>query len=298
MGYYSAKNKKVIIGIAVIAIFIAAQWLMVRLVYAHKLSGTPAQLVAAVYKLKAGTVEHEDQVLNIYLKDFFNNQSFIYDFLDNEIQSGDMERPSEAEVNNLVWDKLVKNAWVESLARAEGWEIDQEELNNYLDILGGEQKLREVAEQEYNVSFDKYKDLVIVPGILQEKVYYSLLNNYEDHEGVARAEEAYNLLESGEPWEDVAETYSSQDSFVGSGESIWLYEDDLAGIYEPVKDLSAGDFSKIVQTPWGYVIWHLQSINPSDEGQVWEVRGLYIAAKTMDAFLADYLSGAQINRIY
>ena len=76
-----------------------------------------------------------------------------------------------------------------------------------------------------------------------------------------------------------------------------VIEDLYLDFYEPIKELSEGEFSKIVMIPGGYIIWYLESIIEG-EGNVREVKQIFIEAKTIEDFFRDYLAGVNINKIY
>jgi hypothetical protein len=69
-------------------------------------------------------------------------------------------------------------------------------------------------------------------------------------------------------------------------------------IYEPIKEIEVGEFSKIVQVSSGYIIWHLDSISTDDGKVMKEVRGLFVYAQSIDDFFDAYLEGVNIKKIY
>ena len=69
-------NKKLTIGIIIIIIIILSQWVGVKMIYAGKLDGQVAYLMAKIYHLKAGTIEKNDDKLVLLMSDFIENKNF------------------------------------------------------------------------------------------------------------------------------------------------------------------------------------------------------------------------------
>ena len=139
---------------------------------------------------------------------------------------------------------------------------------------------------------------MIRPDILAAKVYDHLIASFKDERGVLKIQEAYALLEAeeGENWDEVVEEYSEDMNL--SKNSFWLAEEELINMYEPIIEIEVGEFSKIIQVPVGYVIWHLDSILEDDEQVMREVRGIFVHSKSIDNFFDDYLETVNVNRKY
>ncbi|MFA6308069.1 MAG: hypothetical protein WCS88_03450 [Patescibacteria group bacterium] len=302
MKIFTGANKKrnILIGV-VLLLIILSQLFMVKLIYAHKISGSPAKFLATLYQLKAGIVEDKSGDINIYLKDFITNKNFVSRLLDYQVNTDanfanlDIK---EQEISDLVWNNLLKKAWLKKIAKENDIELTQEDIDYYINLVGGQDKLKEMVETQ-GISLDEYKYFLIEQDILEAKVYDYLIATFKDQEGVAKIQEAYAFLEAenGKNWDDAVKKYTEDTRL--SDNSFWLSEDELINEYEAIKEIEeVGGFSKIVQSPIGYVIWHLDSISNSDEKNTREIRGLLIYAKSIDDFLADYLSSVNIKRKY
>jgi hypothetical protein len=302
MKIFTGANKKrnILIGV-VLLLIILSQLLMVKLIYAHKINGSTAKFFAMLYQLKAGAVEDKSGDINIYLKDFITNKNFVSRLLDYQVTTDanfanlDID---DQEISDLVWNNLLKKAWLKKIAKENDIELTQEDIDYYINLVGGQDKLKEMVETQ-GISLDEYKYFLIEQDILEAKVYDYLIATFKDQEGVAKIQEAYALLEAenGKNWDDVVKKYSEDTRL--SDNSFWLAEDELINEYEAIKEIEeVGGFSKIVQSPIGYVIWHLDAISNSDEKNTREIRGLLIYAKSIDDFLADYLSSVNIKRKY
>lgn len=294
------KNKKLkIIGI-IILLIILSQWLMIKLVYAHKLPQNPSIFFAQLYNLKAGEIEDKSGNINIYLKDFLLNKKFADKLLKATPITNDNSNNSQVsddEISKLVWSKLIKLAWLDKLAKENDIAVTTEDIDNYFSVVGGQNNLEEMIKKQ-GATIKEYKYFLIEPDILESKVYNHLLSNFTDQKGVQKIQEAYTLLEAenGQNWDIVVKEYGEDPTL--SDNSFWLSEEELVDIYEPIKEIEVGEFSKIVQVSSGYIIWHLDSISTNDDKIMMEVRGLFVYAQSIDDFFDAYLEGVNINKIY
>ena len=294
------KNKRIkIIGLVVLLI-VLSQWLMIKLVYAHKLPLSSSIFFAQVYNLKAGTIEDESGELDIYLKDFLINKRFADKLLkatpiiDDSVKD---TNSSEEELSGLVWSKLVKLAWLNKLAKENNIEVSSEDIDGYINAVGGLDNVETMLKNQ-GTSIEEYKYFLIEPDILENKVYNHLITSFTDQKGVQKIQEAYSLLEAenGQNWDEVVKQYGEDETL--SDNSFWLSEEELVDIYEPIKAIEAGEFSKIVQVPNGYIIWRLGSISSDDTKVMREVRGLFVYAQSIDDFFDAYLDSVSIKKMY
>ncbi|MBU1203051.1 hypothetical protein KKH39_03380 [Patescibacteria group bacterium] len=292
-------SRNIKIALLVLLVVLLSQLVIVKMVYAGKLNQNFSESVAGFYNLKAGSIKEENKTLNIYLNDYFKNKKFIISFLESQQDnSGNTEMPSDEQIKEIVWKKLVKNTWINSLADENDIKVEPDEIEQYLDFLGGKEKLMEVSKTNFNISFEEYEKLVVKPSILEAKVHDYLLSNYQDVDGVSKIQEAYALLErdSGATWSEVAKMYSDDQTYVE--DSLWLKESELVSFYEPIKELQVGEFSKIVKTPLGYIIWKLDDIDNSGQEAVWQARAIFVMGKDIEDFFDEYLEKTEIKKKY
>lgn len=299
-------RKNIILVLVIILLVALSQWVAVKMIYAHKIEGQTASLMASWYNLKAGSVEKDEEELKIYLSDYLVNKDFVDNFIDKQMeQASDGLSPnnpeqsiSDQDIDEIVWQKIVKDAWLNNIAVKNELVVTQQELDEYINLVGGSDYLKDITENEYNLSFDDYVGLVVKPRVLEDKIYNFLLSNYQDKEAVARIQEAYTLLtmENGENWQSVAQQYSDDMTYVDN--SLWLQEEDLVDFYEVIKYLEVGQVSKIVKVPTGYIIWKLQSLSSDGDQRSYEVRSIFVSAKTISDFFNDFLNEAKIKKIY
>lgn len=284
--------KKIVwIIIIFLIILTASQYLAVKMVYAKKLTGQPAYFLARLYNLKAGTIFFAEEHQALSLADFFANQKFVLNFLTKQGQSLDREQ-----VDDMIWERLIKNFWLEYLAKETHTNISDNDIDVYINQLNDLEDLQRTAREDFGISFAQYKDMVIKPVILEDQMYAFLLDNYNDQVGINKAQDAYEDLESGQDFTAVAKKYSDDMTYIDS--SFYLTEAELVDFYEPIKKLLPDQFSKIVTVPGAYIIWKLESINQSEGANIYEVKGIFIAAKTMESFFQDFIASAQVDKKY
>ena len=291
-------NKKIKLLVAIIIFLIASQWLAVRMVYSHKLNGAPAVFFAKLYNLKAGTIEETDKVWVISLADYLRHKEFVSKYI---VNSQDPAM-STSDADIMAWNRMLKNTWLNKIGEAADLLVSDEELELYLQEAPNIDELKKEIEEELDAPFDDYLDLMVRPLILEAKVYDYLIYSFGDTEGVTKVQEAYIELEEGGSFMSVAEKYSDEKQYLEG--TIWVSQDEVAAMYEPVKDLEVGEFSKIVQIPGaygipgGYMIWRVESIAEDEGKTAKELRGLFVAAKEVDQFLFEYLEQVTVNKIY
>jgi len=299
------KKKIFYILIAIIILAILSQWLMVKMVYSKTIRGDLALGITKLYNLKAATVHKNNETLHISLEDFLDSEIFAKKLLDIKLVD-DVDAPNafslkkESDINYVVWDNVIKKVWLEQLADRYNLTVTNGDLNAGLIELQKNNLLDLSKLAKLGISEKDYMEKAVRPFVLESKVYAWLLDNYNDLQGMQRAQSAYQALESGSSHSSVFEVYSDKEVF--SDELFWIKESDLVYNLEPVKSLEPGGFSKIVisETPMGvyYTIWYLDSKTTEDEEASFGVRGIYIKARTLDQFYDDYLAGATIKKLY
>jgi len=261
------------------------------MVYAHTLTGQVAQMLAKTYNLKAGAIVENDAELKIPLLEYLQIRKFNGDFKDPEIQNMDL--------NELTWNRVLKNHWLNKFAEEKDLVLSNEEVDQYIgyyieDLDGFKQSV----ENDFGVSYDDYKHFIIESGVLEAKVYNYLISNYNDMEGVSKAQGAYEALEAGQDFYEVAKTFSEEMAFVEG--SVFLSEDQMIDVYEPIKDLKVGEFSRIVYIPFptGYVIWYVASDVEEEGKALKEVKAIFVNALPLDDFFNAYLESVKVEKYY
>ena len=283
----SDKSKIIVI---IILLLIVSQWALVKLVYAKRLDNGFSYWLAKTYHLSVAKVEDSKRVYKIALADYLDHR----DFLDKNFSQESLDS-SESDLNELAWQRTLKDYWLKHFAADHKLEATDSEIDEYMaSMVGVDLSFAEFTQKNYNLSLEKFKNLFIVPYILENKVYTYLLNNYNDSEGIRQAQNAYEALEAGRDFAAVAQEFSTDDSYTDS--SVWLKQEDLVDYYEPIADLQPGEFSRIVMIPGGYIIWQVQAITSDESGKAWQVGSLFIKALSLEDFFQDYVKRAKINK--
>lgn len=296
-------NKKIYLIITTIIVLVAlSQWIMVQMVYNKQIEGDLAINIAELYNLKAATIHKNDTTLEIYLDDFLRSKKFVNKLLAIKDPSKNEQLFSlpNDDIDSVVWENIMKRKWLESIVNKQKIDITDEDLNQLLNLLEHRNFLEQSKEYNIGITREEYVERVIKPIILESKVYVWLLENFNDFDGMQKAQMAYESLESGRDFAEVISSYSDEQEY--SRKTFWFEETDLVEHYEPIKRLNVGEFSKIVIAPGPngvyYTIWYLDSITTDEEVPSYGVRGIYIKARTLDQFFNDFLLGADINLMY
>ncbi len=282
-------NSKKIIIITLI-LLAALQLAAVKLARAGSLPYNLSYFIAKIYSLKAGEIEDHKRSYEVKLADYLHHQNFLQQNIDKQGFS-----QADLDLKELAWQRTVKDNWLKYFAEDYNLTATDEEINEYMiSLLGEDQDFNKFAKEEYDLSWEEFKKYFIIPAILEAKAHIYLVENFNDFNGINLAQAAYDDLVKGEDFDAVAIKYMPEGNY--TGESLWLNQEDLVDFYEPIKELKTNEFSRIVMTPNGYVIWKLLSIAQDEGGQAYQVKSLFIPAKSMEEFFQDYLKAIKINK--
>ncbi len=298
----SDKRKKILILIIIVALIVASQWWCIRLVYAKKINGAPALMLAKIYRLSAGSIENSEKNINVSLVDYLGNYSFTNDFIKKQgLASGESIDISDQQIKDEVWSKVLRESWLADLAKNNKIILNDQDTEDFYTSLGGKDNRKE-SLKKVGINIGQYEKFVVKPAIIEAKIYKFLLDNFNDLAGMQKAQNAYKaLVDDKGVFEEVAKEYSDDMSYVN--DSMFINVDQLGDFGEPIKNLQAGEYSKIVVLPGNpsyYIIWRLQgtSVDPETKQEVKELRGVAIKAKSMDEFFTDWKNSSKINQKY
>lgn len=283
-------KRNIIIIAAVVLIIFLTQLLGINLVKSEKMTGGTGQWFAKTYNLKAATIYDGDEVIEIPMEDYLEVRDFIANFKDPDVENFDGQ-------DDLAWDRVLRNVWLTQLAEEKDLFVTEEELNSYIDYyIPDLEEFKKNTQEEFGVSYDDYKKFVIEPTALELKVYNYLLVNYNDIEGVSKAQGAYDALAAGGDFEEVGQIFSDDMTLVEG--SVFLSEEQMVAFYAPIKDLAVGEFSKIVQIPMppGYALWYVTDELEENGEMLKEVKAIFVNAATIDDFFNAYLDRVEIKK--
>jgi hypothetical protein len=288
------KKKIVIICSIFVILVVASQWLAIKMVQAHKLSGWSADWLTQTYNLKAGSINDpvNKQKIDIKLVDYLTNEKFINKFL---ASNQDVKMTPE-EVKQAVWDRLIKDAWLVKIAKENKLEVTTQELEDYVNQIPDLDQLKEASEKNFGLSWEQYKLMVIKPLVLEEKIYNFLLAQTGGDEGATKIQQAHEALVNGKDFAEVAKQFSDDLTYLDN--PVWASQAEMPEIYDPVKDLKVGDFSEVIQVPGAYVIWQVASETTAVGQEAKELKAILVQAKTIDYWLSDYLTKVEVKKNY
>ena len=290
-------KKSMIWFIVLVVVFLGLQALGLKLVYAHKLPTSVNYFFAKIYHLSAGEIKDQAESYPVSLTRFTDHQKS----LDFYVKNNSDNSFGEIDLSEVAWQRAVKDAWLEHLAKNYKLSVDSKEVEDYLKasnvIDQSQESFADFSKKTYGVSLAKFKEIIVKPFLLEAKVYQHMLENYNDQEGMKKAQAAYAVLESGKDFMEVAKEFSFDLTYAESG--LWLKESELVDFYEPIKSLEVGKYSQIVITPGAYVIWKLESIVDGENNEkVWQVRPILVQARTLEEFFKQYMQIASVKKNY
>lgn len=299
----SQKKKNIVIFLVIIILLVASQWWSIRMIYARNLNNDIALLLAKVYRLTAGrVVTASGDQSTVYLADYIADEEFAFDYIKKQAKASNEELSmTDQQIRETAWEKVLRQTWVDSLAEKNKISVSRQDIEDFYASIGGQDNL-EQGLKDASINVGRYKNFVILPSIMEAKVYKYLLDNFNDLAGMQKAQNAYEaLVDDKGVFEEVAQKYSDDMTYVE--DSMFVNLDQLGEFGEPIKQLQAGEYSKIMVLPGNpgyYVIWLLKgtSIDEETQQEVKELRGIAIRAKSMDEFYTDWKNNSKINQWY
>ncbi len=290
-------KKSAIWFIVLVIVFLALQALGLKLVYAHKLPTSISYVFAKVYHLSAGEIKDQAESYPVSLTRYMDHQKSLNFYVKNNPDNNF----GETDLGEVAWQRTIKDTWLEHLAKEYKLSVDAKEVDDYLKasnvIDQSKESFADFSKKTYGVSLGKFKEIIVKPFLLEAKVYQYMLENFNDPEGMKKAQGAYAALEGGKDFMEVAKEFSFDLTYIESG--LWLKESELVDFYEPIKGLEVGKYSQIVITPGAYVIWKLESIVDGENNEkVWQVKPILVQAKTLEEFFKQYIQIASVKKNY
>lgn len=239
--------------------------------------------------------------------DFLDDVATLKRFFDNQVAEGMPTEsvPTEEEMRENAFKKLVYGEVLKQEAAARGVTVSQEDVENeYAKLVaqsGGEEKVKAELELLYGWDPETFKEKVLVPYIMQDKLAEAL--KQDSPEGNASLVEMHGLLErigAGEDFSELAKQYSQDPGSAPAGGDLgWFGRGTMVQEFEDAAfALRPGEMSDIVETQFGYHVILVDEIE-EEEGEVVQVKARHIliaAGDDVEEYLQEKESAAEVEK--
>jgi len=208
-----------------------------------------------------------------------------------------------AGLEKSVLDRLIQNEVADQLAKKYSIVVTEKDLEDEIQKIiaqeGSKEKVEQVLDEQYGWGIEKFKEKVLRPFLLQDRLQKAIASNEELNKEVkGRAEEVLTKVKSGEKtFEELAKEYSEDGSaseggdlgLFGRGEMVQEFEDAAFA-------LGKGETSGLVLSKYGYHIIKVEDIVKNDKGEIEKVqaRHILIKTKTFDQILEEEIEKAKV----
>ncbi|MFB6226428.1 MAG: peptidylprolyl isomerase [Candidatus Paceibacteria bacterium] len=254
----SSKNMKSFVYgiIAVIVVLLLGGWGFVKY-SVNNMSENPTIVKAAkVLKIPAATV-NGDKIL--YSK-FVDNKKTLEQFYGSQPQ-GFNANLSDDQISQQIISRLVANKILEQVAEERGIKVTQKDIKSAKDEIKkkfpSEDKLKQVVQNRYGWTMDKYVENVIRPTVLKRKVKQDYLSENSTNTSTKnKAEEVLQKAKNGQDFKELASQYGSKKTKQKQGELGWFGRGVMVPKFEQAAfGLEPGEVApNLVKTKFGYHI--------------------------------------------
>lgn len=216
--------------------------------------------------------------------------------------------PNQDEIRERLINKLVEEKLLEIWARKNSLAVAEEEIDREWRRLQSREsataEVRAFLDSNYGWSGAKFKERVLRPFLLQQKVKTALVQARPKNEDQlkARAEEVYVLAkEPGADFGELAKTYSDDRPSGRTGGDIGYFG---SGTFEPeveavIFSMKIGEISQPLKSSYGYHIIKLDDLLYNDQGMATQAaaKQILIKAFDFDEWLAKQKSQTAVYRL-
>lgn len=214
------------------------------------------------------------------------------------------EELSDAQVRQVVLDRLVHNAILEELAARRTITAERQAISDAFDRVVEGVDLNQVTQQleeQFGLTIDQYQQLVVRYSVLRDRLERDIAFDDDINPDLtAKANDVVRRVEeSTEAFDTLAAELSDDASTrLQGGDLGYVREGDVdQALFDAAKVLGPGERSGLVRTSQGYHIVELmESVPPDADGSVvLHPRHILIRAKSIDTWIAEQLATARVS---
>lgn len=290
--------KGAVAGLVVVIVVGLGAWsyLIVR----NNLTDNASLQFARAVHLPAGFVNKK----SISYVNYVNDLKAVKNFYEaNKKKDPTIAAPSDTELRKNVWDRLVRTVLLEDLASQSKAMVSladtDEEFKKLSGALGSEDAANKMIQESYGWSSAEFKQRVIMPFLLQQKVFSTTSTvDKMNAQAQKRAEEVLAKVKEGkEQFGDLAKQYSQDGSASQGGDLGWFDSQTMVKPFsEAAFALKPGETSGIVKTQFGFHIIKLLELDEK-KGKPARAHAAHILIRAdADQFLEDLLKQSIIKQ--
>ncbi|MFA6428154.1 MAG: peptidylprolyl isomerase [Candidatus Buchananbacteria bacterium] len=268
--------------------------------YRYSFDNKVANFIVKVIPLPAAKVDGQIVWLSDYLKDY----QTLNLFYSKQAATSNTVAPAASEIKDNVITRLERNIILNKLAKERKIAVTTSDLDaeikKVIDQAGSEDKVKEILKDLYNWQIADFKENVLKPYLLQQKLQEALNNDEQlNATKLAKAQEALaKVKEAKATFADLAKQYSEDGNASTGGELGWFGKGDMVKEFEDAAfGLGIGKTSDLVKTQYGYHIIKLEDTRKNAETGAPEVKASHILIRFADAesLIQERLAQAKIS---
>lgn len=242
--------------VAVLVVLLLGGWGFVKY-SVNNLSENPTIVKAAkALKIPAATVNGD----KILYSDYVDNKKTLKKFYESQPQ-GFNANLSDDQISQQIISRLVANNILEQVAEERGISVTQDDIKSAKDEIKkkfpSEKKLKEVVQNRYGWTMDKYVENVIRPTVLKRKVQEDYMSDAPANTSTKKkAEEVLQKAKDGENFKELASQYGSDKTKQKQGDLGWFGKGVMVPKFEQAAfGLESGEVAPdLIETKFGYHI--------------------------------------------
>lgn len=190
--------------------------------------------------------------------------------------SSEVTMPTDDVIRGIIMDKLINDRVLKYESGQLGITVTDEEVDKEIKAViedaGGEQELASSLEDLYGWTIDDFKESILRPFLLREKVQEKLSSDETlpaNSDAKQRIGEVETLIkDGGQTFEDLAQQFSEDSTAEQGGDLGYMSRGDLVAEFaDAAFALEPGEVSGVVKTKYGYHIIKVEEKVTNDGSQ-------------------------------